>query len=347
MKKHLAIVAAAALTVGGFTYAQDAQPNQPNAAERAGSAIEHGAEKTGSAIKHGAEKVGDALTGNHEAQTAAGQTKSSEEIHDVMAQVAEAALTKDGLDNIVERFVDADRNRLGTNKDDLKADDTLNGRIAQFQKDWKAKYNQDFDIKDEDAVYNASFAMITEGEEGKARTASDRIGADATAGSGAAAASGAAGGVSASGSVNTNTGTATGNVDNKSGVDAPKANTDGQTAADTNRNDPGRNIATVHIAASHNMPALDVPMIHEAGGWKIDVPDSVDGPKFKQAVLTALTHCDEMKDQWPADVNDAYRAVTHSVLLSIFDKPLDDKSAGGATGASGTDTNANIAAPSK
>jgi len=345
MRKHLAIVAAAAaLTVGGFAYAQDAQPN---AAERAGQAIEHGAEKTGDAIKHGAEKVKDAVTPGDQSRTAsAGQSKHAEEIHDVLAQVAEAALTKDGLDDIVERFVDADRNRLGTNKDDLKADDTLNGRVAQFQKDWKDKYGQDFDIKDEDKVYDPSFAMITEGEEGKARTASDRIGADTSAGGGAASASGTVGGASASGTVDTNTGTASGNVDNKTGVDAPKANTDGQTAADKNRNDPGRNIATVHIAASHNMPALDVPMIHEAGGWKIDIPDSVDGPKYKQAVLTALTHCDDMKDKWPSDVNDAYRAVTHSVLLSIFDKPLDDKSAG-ATGASGTDTNANIAAPAK
>jgi len=346
MRKHLAIVAAAAaMTIGGFAYAQDAQPN---AAQRTGQAIEHGAEKTGEAIKNGAEKVKDAVTPNRDAESAASknQSKHAEEIHDVMAQVTEAALTKDGLDDIVERFVDADRNRLGQNKDALKADDTLNGRIAQFQKDWKDKYNQDFDIKDEDKVYDTSFAMITEGEEGRARTASDRINADATAGGGAASASGNVGGVGASGTVDTKTGTASGNVDNKTGVDAPKVNTDGQTAADKNLNDPGRNIATVHIAASHNMPALDVPMIHEAGGWKIDVPDSVDASKFHQNVLNALTHCDDMKAQWPSDVNDAYRAVTHSVLLSIFDKPLNDAS-GGTAGASSTDTNAAIAAPSK
>src|SRR5215218_8926726 len=111
MKKHFAIVAAAALTVGGFAFAQDAQPN---AAERTGNAIERGAEKTGAAIKSGAEKVGDTLTGNRDAKT--GVAKNTEEINDVMAQVAEAALTKDGLDDIAERLVDADRNRLGTNK---------------------------------------------------------------------------------------------------------------------------------------------------------------------------------------------------------------------------------------
>jgi len=317
--KHLAIVAAAALTVGGFAYAQDAQPN---AAEKTGDAIKSGAEKTGEAIKSGAEKVKDAVTPSRDAAAAASkdQSKHAEEIHDVMAQVTEAALTKDGLDDMVERFVDADGNRLGQNKDALKADDTLNGRIAEFQKDWKAKYNQDFDIKDEDKVYDTSFAMITEGEEGRARTA----------------------GATISGDVNTPAGSADVKAENKTGVDVPKPNTNGQTDADKNLNDPGRNIATVHIAASHNMPALDVPMIHEAGGWKIDVPDSMDAAKFHQNVLNALTHCDEMKDKWPSDPNEAYRAVTHSVLLAIFDKPLDDKSAG----ATGADTSTTPATPS-
>jgi len=310
-KNYLAIVAAAAMTVGGIAFAQDAQPN---AAQRAGNSIERGAEKTGEALKEGAEKVKETVTPNRDAESAASrnQSKHAEEIHDVMAQVAEAALTKDGLDDIVERFVDADRNRLGQNKDALKSDDTLNGRIAEFQKDWKAKYNQDFDIKDEDKVYDTSFAQITEGEEGRARTAGERIGAD----------------------VNTSAGRADVNVENKTGVDAPKANTSGETAADRNLNDPGRNVATVHIAASHGKPALDVPMIHEAGGWRFDIPDSVDGPKLKQNVLNALTHCDEMKDKWPSDVNDAYRAVSHAVLLAIFDKPLMDQAASqGGTGA--------------
>jgi len=321
MKKHLAIAVAAAMTVGGFAYAQNTN-DQPNAAQRAGSAIEHGAEKTGEAIKNGAEKVKDAVTPEKDAQAAASkdQSKHAEAIHDVMAQVAEAALTKDGLDDIAERFVDADRNRLGQNKDALKADDTLNGRIDEFRKDWKAKYNQDFDIKDEDKVYDLNFAQIREGEEGRARTA----------------------GATISGDVNTNAAggaRADVNVDNKTGVDAPKANTDGQTAADKNLNDPGRNIATVHIAASHGKPALDVPMIHEAGGWRIDIPDSVDAQKFHSNVLNALTHCDEMKDKWPSDVNDGYRAVTHAVLLSIFDQPLEDKSAGATGTGAGTDTN--------
>jgi len=327
MRRHLSIVTAAAITVGamGFTStlrAQDNttadQANKPtvgqkieNAADKTGDAIKNAADKTGDALKTAEQKTADTL-GIHK-DASAQQSKHAEEIHDVMAQVAEAALTKKGLDDMAERFVDADRNRLGQNQDALKNNEKLDGRIDEFRKDWKAKYNQDFDIKDEDKVYDASFAQITEGEEGKARTASDRISGDVSTPAGRT-------------DVNVN-------VDNKTGVDKPAANTDGQTAADSNRNDPGRNIATVHIAASHGMPAVDVPMIHEAGGWKLDIPDTVDSNKLRDNVLNALTHCDDKKDQWPSDVNEAYRAVTHSVLLAVFDKPLQD-----STASSGADT---------
>jgi len=290
MKKHLAIVAAAALTVGTYSFAQDAaapapsdQPKQPNALQR-----------TGNAIGETAEKAKDAVTGDR------AQSPNAEEIHDVLAQVAQAAFTKEALDDMAERFVDADRNRLGQNQDALKNTTEIDGRIAELQKDWKAKYGQDFNIKDEDKIYN-TFASITEGEEtgNAARTAS---------------------GVKVEGDVKPDGSRADVKVENNTGVDAPKANTNGQTAADKNLNDPGRNVAVVHIPESHGMPALDVPMIHEAGGWKIDIPDSVDANKLAANVKTALTSCGEHKDKWPATADDAYRGVTHKLLLAIFDK---------------------------
>jgi len=300
MKKHLAIVAAAALTVGGFSiaWAQDAAPAAPAGTPNSDTT------NTGTVRKEAAENLGIGTAD----KASKDQSKSAEEIHDVLAQVAEAAATKGGLDDVVERFVDADRNRLGQNKDALKEDDTFKGRVAQIQKDWKAKFNQEFDIKDEDKVYNLAFAQIMEGEQGKARTAS---------------------GVDINANVNPDTGKANVDVNNRTGVDAPKTNTDGQTAADTNRNDPGRNIATVHIVESHGMPALDVPMIHEAGGWKLDIPDSVDAAKLRSNMLTALTDIGDKQDKWPGEVDDAYRHVTHRILLAIFDKQA-DAAAGGA-----------------
>ena len=306
MKKHLSIVAAATLAVAGMAWNVQAQQtdttNQPNAAERAadktGNAIENAADKTGDALKSAGDKTKSALSGAH---------SSKEEINDVLAQVAEAAMTKEGLDDLVERLVDADRNRLGQNQDALKNQAEIDGLVAQLQQDWKAKYGHEFDIKDEDKVYDG-FAMITEGEIGEtARQASDKINVDANTNR------------NPDGSVKADV-----KVDNNTGVDAPKANTDGQTAADTNRNDPGRNVASAMIAASHGLPDVKVSLIHEAGGWKIDVPDTLDANKLRDNVKNALTKCKDNKDKWPADENEAYRAVSHKILAAINDKPLED-----------------------
>ena len=79
-------------------------------------------------------------------------------------------------------------------------------------------------------------------------------------------------------------------------------------------------VAYVTVAASHAMPELKVPLIHELPDmWKIDVPDSVDGSKLYDNLLTHLTMANEHKDQWPADVNDAYRMVAHHVLMAVLD----------------------------
>jgi len=334
MKKHLAIVAAAAFALGGvsLTWAQDTTYQDRGV----GEAAKDTASDIGDATKDAAGNVRDSAAKNlgigSADQASQHQSKSAEDIHDVMAQVAEAAFTKDGLDDIAERLVDADRNRLGQGGDDaLKSDDALNNQVEGLAKAWKDKFSNEFDIKDEDKVYSTSFAMIAEGEQG-ARTASDKITGEATRTDGGGTASGTVGGVGADASVNTDTGTAKVNVDNNTGVDAPKANTDGQTAADTNRNDPGRNVATVKIAASHGLPALDVPMIHEAGGWKFDIPDSVDAAKFKANLTAALNDISGKQAQWPADADEAYRQVTHRVLMALYDKSAD--AAGAGTGQS-------------
>ena len=290
MNRHLpAIVAAAALAIGGtsLVWAQET-----DLSDKTKETAQDVRAKT-------AEKVG---IGSAD-QASQHKSAHAEEIHDVLAQVAEAAFTKDGLDDIAERLVDADRNRLGKGDDALKADDAYNAKIEQLANDWKAKYTNEFDIKDEDKVYSSSFVSIMEGEQAgdRARTAGEKL----------------------EGDVKTDAGTAKVEVDNKTGVDAPKVNTDGQTAADTNRNDPGRNVATVKIAASHGLPELLVPMIHEAGGWKLDIPDSVDAMKFKSNLSAALDDISSKKAEWPADADEAYRHVTHRVLAAIFDKSAD------------------------
>ena len=304
-----------------------------NAVDRSADALQRGAERTGEVAKEVGRDTRDALQtagrkidnavdrtrdnvkvdvdarGGDDAQQAGARgtlapkgtaaAPDAEGIRDVLAQVAEASLTKGGLDDLVERLVDQDRNRLGQTLRDNNPD--LDGRIDQFRKDWQAKYNQDFDIKNEEQAFPDSTFMIQQGEIGRnAAGAEVNVDVDRNAAGGQ---------------------TARVDVDRRSGVDRPDA-----AAADANRNDPGRNIASVRIQASHGMPALTVPMIHEAPDlWKIDVPNTLTAEKLKANLMAHLTAANNMKDQWPADVNQAHAMVAHHVLMALLDQPVQQR----------------------
>jgi len=262
-----------------------------NAADKTGDALATAGEKTKEAAKDVGGKLNDAAHRTADATgrgfenakeagariTATGNkgtaaAPDAEGIRDVLAQVTQAAVKKGAISDVVERFVDADRNRLG--KGELKNSAELDGRIDQFRKDWKAKFNEDFNIKNEEAAFPEQSFSIAQGE----------IGRDAAAGT--------------------------------TGADSPAS-----PAADTNRNDPGRNVARIQVAAGHNLPAMSIPMVHEAiDKWKIDVPESLTAEKLNQNLLDHLTAAD-MPDQWPSDVNQAYAQVSHHILMAILDKP--------------------------
>ena len=80
----------------------------------------------------------------------------AEAIRDMLASVAEAAVTEDGFDDVVERLVDADRNRIGAADVD---DGALNGAAARFRNAWETKFGRAFDVGDEGLVYE-SFAVV-------------------------------------------------------------------------------------------------------------------------------------------------------------------------------------------
>jgi hypothetical protein len=309
MKTLSTYIAAAALAVGSAAFVgcdrddtasttTTTTNDNRTAGEKIGDGIDRAADKTkevaqdvGAGVKDAAQTAGSAIK-----STAGGLTgDNASQVPNVVGDVAEAALAKDGLDDVVERFVDADRNRIG--KGDLNSgNDALNALAAQIGADWKAKYNADFDISQYDKVFNASFMTVKLGELPK-----DAAGVKVDVDTGRKIGGG------------TET---TVDVDRKTGVDNPTG-----TAADTNRNDPGRNVASVTIPASHGAPALTVPLIHEAGGWKIDVPDTLDAAKLRSNLTAHLKEVQGMKAQWPATADEAYRAVAHHVLMAVMDKP--------------------------
>ncbi len=220
------------------------------------------------------------------------------DIRSELGTLAEDAMTKSDLDGVLNNLVDQDRDR--TKKRDDKDTTKLDGRIAQLQKAWKDKYGAEFDI-DAEKAYTGMFAQIIQGEVSDPAVAVKNWPLAAC---------------------------------DMKGMN-PKMmqrDTDGETKKEEAKEmfggdvnlDKGRNVALVHVAASHGLPALTVSMIHELPDqWRIDVPNDRTGEKIYQDLLTHLTYLGENPDKWPADVQDGYRAVTHHVLMALYGVPVD------------------------
>lgn len=328
MQKRFIWLAAAAMAVG--TTGAMAQDQNRNAAERAGQKADNAADRTGDRMENAADRVGDAAerTGDRISNRLAGG--DVENVKGTLETSTEAALSKDGFDDLVERFVDADRNRIGQNMPSEEQVRTLNNKIEQIQKAWKDKYGQEFAINDRLAVFDNRYAVHT-GEIGdRARLAGERM--PATPDTGAVH-------KDAPGADTTRTDPAHKDA-NKDATRADPARSDaartdsdrenvtlpgmdGQNRdADRNR-EPGRNIASATIPASHGLPQLQVSFVHEFPNvWKIDIPDTVDGQKLYDNLVKHLTMVGDKSGEWPADVNDAYRFVNHHVMLALHDKEM-------------------------
>lgn len=285
MTRSSILFTAAALAVAGLAvnvYADDNSNGNNNAAQNSSNTAQ--------------QPAADQANNNGDAQdaTASKPAPAADAIRKTIATATEAALTKDGYDDLAKRFVDADRDRL---KDSKKDYSDLDAKIAQFKADWKAKYNQDFNISsDRNNILGDSFARISEGEIGQARTASGKE------------------------EPSDEPKVIAGSADDlkKSGVNKTDANSNKEFGGDTNR-ESGRHIAAVIIPAGHGMPEVDVPMIREIpDSWKIDLPDSVDGQQLHDNLLKEITAVDDAKDRWPDNVDDAYREVTHHVMDAMF-----------------------------
>jgi hypothetical protein len=77
--------------------------------------------------------------------------------------------------------------------------------------------------------------------------------------------------------------------------------------------------ATGTIPASHGLPELTMTFVGEGGKWRLDIPDTVDAQKLHDNLKSALTALQDTS-HWPADKNDAYRAVSHHIIAAVMDK---------------------------
>jgi len=307
------------------------------------------------------------------------QSPAAKEARATIAEAVSAAV-QGKFDDMAKRFTDSDRSRLG---DQFKDNSTLRDRFTQFNNDWKAKYNQDFDSSNiEKALSDASIQIYQGDYTDRARTASERIRPDNTrsdtggtninkpgegnaenrtasennsgafsrdnqtrgntgsavggannpganntgagvTGSGTAGATGTGNaGATGTGTAGTAGATGTGSV----GATGTGMGTDRTTEtrehamAGGNAND--KDVATFYFGNSHNLAPSAVALRKESGignTWKIDLPDSINGQQLSDSLTQHVMMVLDQKGSWPADVNDAYRMVTHHVLMGLAD----------------------------
>jgi hypothetical protein len=220
------------------------------------------------------------------------EAEDSGDIYKSFEGLAEAAVTKGGFDDVVERLVDQDRNRIGNYAEKEFAD--LDTTADAINKAWKEKYGKEFELEPKDAL--KSVALIRgEIEDPKAVAANWPVKAVATpAGESDAVAAAAA---------------EKAEQENQKGNEDPNLNSNIE---------KGRDVAIATLPASHGLPAINVSLIREASGWRVDVPNNLTGEQLKNNLANHLAQVKNSADQWPADKNDAAAMVAHRVLMAAY-----------------------------
>jgi len=266
-----------------------AHDNTRDATNNAGAAVNNSTAAAHDKTETAGDKVRNSLehatAGTPDANNSAPDAK---DIRKSIAALTTEAVTKGDMNHIVNRFVDADRNRI-KNSDTYSQDygENLDGRIEQVNKTWKDKYGHSFDIDHANDVFNDQFASVQQGQ----------IGRDATL---------------ASAVIGNSEQRNPSNTNNAAGNDKSDENLEN-----------GRSIALVTVSGHHGLPALRVPMIHEMpDAWRINVPDSLDAAKLRQNLTDQLTALGSDPSQWPGDENEAYRLVGHRALMAVLNQPV-------------------------
>ena len=85
----------------------------------------------------------------------------------------------------------------------------------------------------------------------------------------------------------------------------------------------GSEVALVNFPEHKGLKPLTVSLVQAEGDqWKIDLPNDLTATDLKSNLDKHLTHLLSIKDQWPADRNEASRIVAQHVMMAMYDVDL-------------------------
>ena len=301
MRKHLSFMIAASLATGTFLMAQEQKPDptldERTPAKKAEDLVDRAAERVERAVDK-AEKSAEAKPFALPPGVTPKDLKEEGDVRNAFEAITEGSMSKDIFDNIVNRLVDADRNRISKYKDTNPDWKPLTDRVATLERSWKEKYGKKFDL-DEKVVFGANnYVVVAQGEISDPKALMGNWPVQPNVNAVLAAAKKPA--------VNT----------------AEQANDANKAAGGDTNLDKGRNVAVARYPAGHGLPAVDASLIHELPDiWRFDLPDNIDGQKL---TANLIAHLNQVGTKgWPDDINEAYRIVAHRVLLAMYDVPVE------------------------
>jgi hypothetical protein len=222
---------------------------------------------------------------------------SDKAIERTFKDAAEDALSKTGFDNLVDLTVEQDRDRIkkslssGMSLNNVTGDKNqgLHQTIDDIQSSWKAKYGHKFDL-DYKTVYTADYIKIITGEVNDPDLLVGHWPLDVNK-------------------------WPTGDSGKMSSSDLQQnqKNFGGEVKLEK-----GRNVAITQIMGRKTSEFFNTSLIHEAGGWKFDIPNTINADQLYQNLSNNLAYVDQNKDRWPADEKLAYREVTRAVVASLY-----------------------------
>ena len=176
MRKHICLMAAAAMTVSGLSYvaradtpAPDNQPTANRPTANRPTATDTGAANTGNGLNS---STGSAQMTSGQPMGPAVSNADAASIRQVLARVTDDAVAGSSMKDLQQDFSQRDMDRLG--KQDVKSDD-LQKVAEEVRTAWRNKYNDDFKVKDEAVVYNDQVRILQGDYSDQARTAGERM----------------------------------------------------------------------------------------------------------------------------------------------------------------------------
>ena len=213
-----------------------------------------------------------------------------------LAKLTERAVTKGDFNSMLAELSRPDRERAR----DWKGADQgkLDVQIDKIQKEWKAKYGKDFDMKDKDKVFDGHFQII-EGEVADPAAALANWPVPVTQEEA----------VTASG---------------RQPVQGDKKEI--KKEARQEKLEKGRNVALVRFPAEWGMPEMTVSMIHHLPAfWRVDIQNDRTGEQIYNDLLTHLTWMADHSDRWPSTVEDGERMIAAHAAAAMYGVQMNER----------------------